>query len=141
MAEPDTAAKNVSSDDSDKEELVVAPTATGGGTHAAGKETSYLKTGLQQDLHMSNRPHPEGEEFDPATQSPGCGVIGRYPLISLLVAAVLGIGVGIGLNYWEPDSDNAEAKTELVRYVGRSLLLLRLSLSSSVSHPYVCTTS
>ena len=72
------------------------------------KETSYLRTDMGDKLHMSKQTGDDGEEGDDnlvSTTNPGCGVIGQYPLISLLIAAILGIGVGIGLNYWEPDND------------------------------------
>eukprot|EP00560_Eucampia_antarctica_P009259 CAMPEP_0197828274 /NCGR_PEP_ID=MMETSP1437-20131217/4879_1 /TAXON_ID=49252 ORGANISM="Eucampia antarctica, Strain CCMP1452" /NCGR_SAMPLE_ID=MMETSP1437 /ASSEMBLY_ACC=CAM_ASM_001096 /LENGTH=506 /DNA_ID=CAMNT_0043429443 /DNA_START=166 /DNA_END=1686 /DNA_ORIENTATION=+ len=47
--------------------------------------------------------------------SPGCGIFGRYPLTSLAVFAILGLSVGIGLSYWETDSDS---KDILIQWLG-----------------------
>jgi len=45
--------------------------------------------------------------------SKGCGIIGRYPIVSILVFAAAGIGLGIGLSYWQPeDPDELNTKQE-----------------------------
>jgi len=33
----------------------------------------------------------------------GCGIMARYPVLSVLIFASVGIGTGVGLSYWEPD--------------------------------------
>jgi len=51
--------------------------------------------------------------------SKGCGIIGRYPIVSILVFAAAGIGLGIGLSYWQPeDPDELNTKQEVLRWVG-----------------------
>eukprot|EP00980_Cylindrotheca_fusiformis_P000395 scaffold98_cov78-Cylindrotheca_fusiformis.AAC.4 len=32
----------------------------------------------------------------------GCGILGRYPVISVLIFAVVGVGIGVGLSAWDP---------------------------------------
>lgn len=46
------------------------------------------------------------------TQRRGCGIIGRYPIISILFLAACGIGLGIGLSYWQPE-DAGEVQTKV----------------------------
>mmetsp|Transcript_17210 Transcript_17210/g.41800 ORF Transcript_17210/g.41800 Transcript_17210/m.41800 type:complete len:646 (+) Transcript_17210:159-2096(+) len=46
----------------------------------------------------------------------GCGVFGRYPLITLLVFVALGIGIGIGLAQWQPD--DPETKAVALKWIG-----------------------
>jgi hypothetical protein len=53
------------------------------------------------------------EEENVPRGNPGCGIIGRYPIISILVFAACGIGLGIGLSAWEPETaDEANTKKE-----------------------------
>lgn len=53
------------------------------------------------------------------TESPGCGIFGKYPLVSLLIFAVCGIALGVGLSYWRPeDNDEARLKKEVMRWIG-----------------------
>ena len=40
-----------------------------------------------------------GDEIPPT----GCGILGRYPVLSVLSFALVGIAMGVGLSYWEPD--------------------------------------
>ncbi len=46
----------------------------------------------------------------------GCGVLGRYPILSVVSFAAVGIGIGIGLSSWEPE--NAETKENLLKWIG-----------------------
>jgi Na+/H+-dicarboxylate symporter len=54
--------------------------------------------------------------MEPVVESTGCGLLGRYPLLSVVGFAVLGIAVGIAISFWEPD--NADAKAQLVQWLG-----------------------
>lgn len=45
----------------------------------------------------------------------GCGIFGRYPLISMLAFATIGICTGIGFSYWEDDGDT---KDTLLKWIG-----------------------
>merc|ERR1712176_39124 len=59
------------------------------------------------------------EEEEPMDISPGFGILGRYPLITLLVFALLGLGTGIGLSFWYPETDEgATTKDELLLWIG-----------------------
>ena len=41
----------------------------------------------------------------------GCGILGRYPILSLLLFAVCGVSIGIGLSFWEPEDMDTKKKT------------------------------
>jgi len=48
----------------------------------------------------------------------GCGIMGRYPVTSLLLFVGLGIGIGIGLSLWTPDHDNSISKEYTLKWIG-----------------------
>jgi Na+/H+-dicarboxylate symporter len=52
------------------------------------------------------------EEMPPA----GFGILGRYPVLSVLGFAAAGIGLGVGLSSWEPD--DADQKTKTLKWIG-----------------------
>jgi Na+/H+-dicarboxylate symporter len=41
----------------------------------------------------------------------GCGILGRYPVLSVLLFAAVGLSTGIGLSFWEPDDPEKKQKT------------------------------
>jgi hypothetical protein len=45
------------------------------------------------------------------TPSTGCGILARYPVLSVLLFAGVGLSVGIGLSFWEPDDVDSKKKT------------------------------
>jgi hypothetical protein len=49
----------------------------------------------------------EVEAGDQPIEKPnlGCGILGRYPIISVVTGAAIGIGIGVGLSYWETDPE------------------------------------
>lgn len=50
---------------------------------------------------------------------PGFGILGRYPVISLLVFAILGVVTGIGLMQWNPETDeDEESKATAIKWIG-----------------------
>jgi hypothetical protein len=55
---------------------------------------------------------PDEEELP----SQGCGILGRYPVVSVLLFAAVGIGCGVGLSFWEPD--DPETKGILLKWLG-----------------------
>ena len=46
----------------------------------------------------------------------GCGILGRYPIVSVITAAAIGVGIGIALSYWEPE--DPETKETVLKWVG-----------------------
>jgi len=51
--------------------------------------------------------------------SVGCGILGKYPVISVLAFALIGIGVGVVLSFWDPeDSDGQETKSATLQWLG-----------------------
>ena len=69
-------------------------------------------------------PTPKGKNSDHLTVEdqdlePGCGILGRNPVIAVLSFAIVGICAGVGLSYWEPeDSDEAENKKMTLQWLG-----------------------
>jgi Na+/H+-dicarboxylate symporter len=41
----------------------------------------------------------------------GCGILGRYPILSVLLFAGFGLAIGIGLSFWEPEDMDKKKKT------------------------------
>jgi Na+/H+-dicarboxylate symporter len=50
------------------------------------------------------------------SQSIGCGILGRYPIISVVSFAAAGIGIGIGLSTWDPE--DPDTKSTLLKWIG-----------------------
>jgi Na+/H+-dicarboxylate symporter len=46
----------------------------------------------------------------------GCGILAKYPLLSILSFAAVGIALGIGLSAWEPD--DSDDKSTVLQWVG-----------------------
>ena len=46
----------------------------------------------------------------------GCGVLGKYPVLAVMGFAAIGIGIGVGLSFWEPD--DMETKDKVLQWVG-----------------------
>jgi hypothetical protein len=46
----------------------------------------------------------------------GCGPLAKYPILSVVGFAVVGIALGIGLGAWEPD--NADVKMNVLKWIG-----------------------
>jgi Na+/H+-dicarboxylate symporter len=46
----------------------------------------------------------------------GCGILGRYPVLSVLLFAGVGLATGIGLSFWEPD--DMESKEKTLKWLG-----------------------
>ena len=54
---------------------------------------------LIEEVHMHAQQQHEEEELGQCN----CGVLSRYPVLSVVTFAVLGIGIGVGLSFWEPE--------------------------------------
>jgi len=54
----------------------------------------------------------QGEDAPPV----GCGIMGKYPVLSVLLFAAVGVGVGVGLSQWEPD--DPEDKKITLKWLG-----------------------
>jgi Na+/H+-dicarboxylate symporter len=48
--------------------------------------------------------------------SSGCGILGRYPILSVLLFAGVGLATGIGLSFWEPE--DMEKKKKTLKWLG-----------------------
>lgn len=85
-----------------------------------------IKHHAEEGMHI----HASAEHPGPKT---GCGILGRYPLVSVILFALLGVGLGIGLSFWEPE--DTESKDNAIKWIGligdlfvRSLKLVILPL-------------
>lgn len=56
------------------------------------------------------------EEEEHELPKTGCGVLGKYPVVTVLSFALVGLGIGIGLSYWDPD--DPDAKDKLLKWMG-----------------------
>lgn len=62
---------------------------------------------------------PDDKEIADVTEgapSTGCGILGRYPVLSVLLFAGVGLATGIGLSFWEPD--DMEKKQKTLKWLG-----------------------
>ncbi len=50
----------------------------------------------------------------------GCGILGRYPVISVVTFAAIGLVTGIGLSFWDPDDESSGQtnKKALLQWIG-----------------------
>ena len=53
---------------------------------------------------------------DETTAKMGCGLLGRNPVLTVMIFAALGIGIGVGLSFWEPD--DIETKDKFLQWIG-----------------------
>ena len=58
----------------------------------------------------------DDEEIAEEITAPGCGILARYPVLSVLLFAGVGIAVGIGLSFWEPD--DMQTKDTTLKWLG-----------------------
>lgn len=68
------------------------------------------------ELEKPKQHHHASDTEVVETPTTGCGILGRYPLISVVLFAAVGTGIGVGISFWEPD--NADTKDNLVKWVG-----------------------
>lgn len=55
-----------------------------------------------------------------ASPKTGCGVLGRYPVISVVTFAAIGLVTGIGLSFWDPEDGSSDQtnKKALLQWIG-----------------------
>lgn len=61
----------------------------------------------------------EEEVIETEAHTIGCGILGKYPIISVVTFAAVGTGIGLGISYWEPSPDEEETKDIVIQWVGK----------------------
>jgi Na+/H+-dicarboxylate symporter len=59
---------------------------------------------------------PETPAEEPKQAGIGCGILGRYPILSVISFAAIGVGIGIGLSEWQPE--NEDVKENVLKWIG-----------------------
>jgi len=66
-----------------------------------------------------NETPPKTSMLETSQQQMGCGILGRYPIISILVFAAVGIICGVGLSFWIPKSESEQSgKDATLQWLG-----------------------
>ena len=71
-------------------------------------------TGKENKKTMGTAEGEIAEEFE--TPSTGCGIMARYPVLSILIFAGSGIGLGFGLSAWDPE--DGDDKSVALKWIG-----------------------
>jgi len=87
---------------------------------ATTNDNKYVERKLDDDNGQQHGENEEKEEEKEQEQTSkmGCGIMGRYPVTSLLLFVGLGIGIGIGLSLWTPDQDDSLSKKYTLQWIG-----------------------
>ena len=75
-------------------------------TESPGKQVAFDNDTVTDECTEEQVDHP----------STGCGILARYPVLSVLGFAAIGISIGLGLSFWEPD--DAEDKAVAIKWIG-----------------------
>jgi Na+/H+-dicarboxylate symporter len=59
--------------------------------------------------------NPDTEDEAAHVEPVGCGPMAKYPLLSVLAFAAVGVCLGLGLSYWEDDGDS---KSKVIKWIG-----------------------
>jgi solute carrier family 1 (neutral amino acid transporter) protein 5 len=72
------------------------------------------------DAKISKNPEDQDDLMHEIEGEPnrGCGPMARYPLLSVLAFAAVGVALGLGLSYWEDDGDSKEKVIKWIGLVG-----------------------
>lgn len=91
------------------------------------------------DKRISNNSTEDEASRDAHEISLGCGILGRYPIISLLCFVVAGAALGVGLSYWRPeDAQGINNKAVALQWIN---LVGDLFLRCVVGFVFVCAVS
>jgi Na+/H+-dicarboxylate symporter len=77
------------------------------------EETTNQELPKNIDTANENDEHASDE---PTTRGGCCAFLHNYPITAILVFATLGLGLGVGLSYWEPD--DVEEKKIAIQWIG-----------------------
>jgi Na+/H+-dicarboxylate symporter len=82
-------------------------------------ESKFMEQKGEDNNHLDRQGGGEEEEDGKQqTSKLGCGIMGRYPIISLLLFVFSGIGSGIGLSMWNPDENDSTSKEVALQWIG-----------------------
>ena len=83
-------------------------------------ENKFIGQKGKDNIQLDRDRQEEEEEDDEKQQKSkfGCGIMRRYPIISLLLFVFSGIGVGIALSMWNPDESDSTSKEVVLQWIG-----------------------
>jgi Na+/H+-dicarboxylate symporter len=70
----------------------------------------------QKAINVAEKAKRGLDEDEEETPTPACGILGRYPVVAVLGFAAIGIGMGVGLSFWEPE--DPDTKSKLLKWLG-----------------------
>ncbi len=72
-------------------------------------------TNQHTSLHSVSTPN----ESEKQQHHLGCGILGRFPVISIVAFAAAGIATGVGLSMWMPDTEaQLSQKQTALQWIG-----------------------
>mmetsp|Transcript_58887 Transcript_58887/g.65876 ORF Transcript_58887/g.65876 Transcript_58887/m.65876 type:complete len:615 (+) Transcript_58887:43-1887(+) len=107
--------KKANDDDEDDPLMVTASTAPDKSDEQKGEEDQYQESYAQAQAQATE---VEVDGLPNQEVSLGCGILGRYPILSLLCFVLVGVCIGIGLSYWRPTTaDGITSKAVALKWI------------------------
>ena len=77
------------------------------------KASKHTSTIVQDGTELEEA---KNDGVDEDVQPSGCGILGRFPVLSVLIFAAAGIGIGVGLSFWNPE--DPATKDVALKWIG-----------------------
>ena len=74
------------------------------------RSVAFEENTKHHDTATRRRSTLEAEQAEADAALPlGFGILGRYPILSVVSFAIVVVGLGIGLSHWTPENPNSKA--------------------------------